>query len=167
MGFGPTKDAVVARARNDWVLSIDADEVVSPELRAAIAALDEPRAAAYRINRLSRFLGRWMRHCGWHPDRIVRLFDRRRAGFDDRPVHESVIVRGDVGDLDGLLLHHAYDTMEQFLRKQDVYSTLGAEHALAAGRRASLAGAVLRAKYAFLRTFIFKLGFLDGWHGWC
>lgn len=166
LGFGPTKAAAAAEARNRWVLSIDSDEEVTPELRDAVAALpDDPPEAAFRVNRISRFLGRWIRHCGWFPDRIVRLFDRERAGFDDARVHEAVRTDGPVADLPGLLRHYAYDDFGQFLRKQDHYTTLGAESAYAAGRRSSLIGALIRAKFTFLRAFAMRGGWMDGWHG--
>lgn len=166
LGFGPSKAAAVAACRNRWVLSIDADEVVTPELRDAILSLpDVPAEAAFRVNRLSRFMGRWIRHCGWHPDRIVRLFDRERAGFDDAPVHEQVRAEGRTPDLDGLLLHHAYDDFGQFLRKQDRYTTIAAEAAVRAGRRATILQALMRGSWTFLRTFAMKAGFADGWHG--
>jgi glycosyltransferase involved in cell wall biosynthesis len=165
-GFGPAKAAAAAAARNRWILSVDADEIVSPELRAAILALpDAPPAAAYAVNRLSRFLGRWIRHCGWHPEWIVRLFDRDRAGFDERPVHEAVETEGPVARLDGLLLHHAYDDLDQFVRKQDRYAALGAQAAWVAGRRSGLVAAVLRAKWTFLRAYFVQGGLLDGRYG--
>ncbi len=165
-GFGPTKQAAVDLARNRWVLSIDADEEVSPELREAISALpDEPAEAAFAVNRLSRFLGKWIRHCGWHPDWITRLFDRERAGFDDKQVHESIRTAGAVGRLDGLLRHYTYDTFEQYFEKLNRYTTLAAADALAAGRRAGPLGAVIRAKLAFFRFYILRAGVLDGWHG--
>lgn len=165
-GYGPTKAACVQACRNRWVLSVDADEAVDDALRAAIAGLPEdPGPAAYRVDRRSRFLGRWIRHCGWSPDRIVRLFDRERAGFDDAPVHERVVVRGPVADLPGLLRHHAYDSLEQYLAKLDRYTTLGAADAVARGRRSSPWDAALRAKLTFLRTFVLRRGFLDGPHG--
>lgn len=165
-GFGRTKAAAVAHTLNRWVLSIDSDEELSPELRASLLALgDDPPCAAYAVNRQSRFLGRWIRHCGWHPDWVVRLFDKERAGFNDKPVHESVEARGPVGRLDGLLRHYTYETMEQYVARLNRYTTLAAQEAASAGRRASLPGAVLRAKLAFLRMYFLRLGFLDGWHG--
>lgn len=165
-GYGPTKAACVAACRNRWILSVDADEVVDETLRDAVLALpDAPPEAAFRVDRRSRFLGRWIRHCGWSPDRIVRLFDRERAGFDDAPVHESVVTDGPVGDLPGLLRHYAYDSLEQYLAKLDRYSTLGADAAAARGRRATPLEAALRAKVTFLRTFLLRRGFLDGAHG--
>ena len=166
LGFGPTKAAAVMETKNRWVLSIDADEIVDDELRASILDLpDEPHEAAFRINRLSRFLGRWIRHCGWHPDRIVRLFDKERAGFDDRPVHEAIHARGPVGNLGGLLMHYTYDSIEQYLTKMDHYTTLGAEAAFTAGRSSNPISAVLRFKLTFVRTFILQRGFMDGRHG--
>ena len=165
-GFGPTKQDVTALCRNHWILSIDSDEEVSPELAAAVTALDpEPGPAAFAVNRLSRFLGRWIRHCGWHPEYVVRLFDRRHAGFDDKPVHESVQVRGETGNLDGLLRHYTYETMEQYISKLDRYTTLAAAEAHAAGRRAGPWTAVLRAQATFWRMWLVRGGVLDGGPG--
>lgn len=165
-GFGPTKQAVTALCRNDWVLSVDSDEEVTPELAAAIVALpDQPDTAAFAMNRLSRFLGRWIRHCGWHPEYVVRLFDRRRAGFDDKPVHESVQMPGEAGRLDGLLHHYTYETMEQYITKLNRYTTLAAAEAHAAGRRASPGTAVVRSQATFWRMWLLQGGFLDGGAG--
>jgi glycosyltransferase involved in cell wall biosynthesis len=166
LGFGPTKQRAVAACRNRWILSIDTDEVVTPELADAITALpDQPAPAAYSVNRLSRFLGHWIRHGGWHPDRVIRLFDRERAGFDDRPVHESVQVDGVVERLPGLLHHHTYETMEQYIAKLDRYTTAAAEDLHRNGRRASLADAVMRSQAAFWRMWLLQGGILDGWAG--
>ena len=166
LGFGPTKRAVTALGRNDWVLSVDSDEEVTPALAAAIAALpDEPAAAAFAVNRLSRFLGRWIRHCGWHPEYVVRLFDRRRGGFDDKPVHESVQTGGEIGRLDGLFNHYTYETMEQYISKLNRYTTLAAEEAHAAGRRATPWTAVVRSQATFWRMWLVRGGFLDGGAG--
>lgn len=166
LGFGPTKNRAVDLCRNSWVLSVDTDEVVTPELRQAIEKLpDEPSAAAFEVNRLSRFLGHWIRHCGWHPEYVVRLFDRRRAEFDDLPVHEAVQVRGEVARLPGLLLHHTYQSMEQYIEKLNRYTTLAAEKLHADGHRASLPKAVLRSQAAFWRMWLLQGGVLDGWPG--
>lgn len=165
-GFGPTKRRAVALCRNRWVLSVDSDEEVSPELAAAIAALpDEPAVAAFAVNRLSRFLGAWIRHCGWHPDWVVRLFDRERAGFDDRPVHESVRHSGAPGRLSGLLRHHPYETMEQYIAKLDRYTTLAAADLRARGRTCGPLGAALRAEAAFWRMWLLQGGWRDGGPG--
>lgn len=167
LGFGPTKDRAVSLCRNPWILSIDSDEEVTPELRAAIEKLpDDPAEAAFAINRLSRFLGRWIHHCGWHPEYVVRLFDRRRAGFNDLPVHESVETTGQVGRLAGLLHHYTYETMEQYIEKLNRYTTLAAEERFAKGDRSSLANAVLRGQATFWRMWILQGGLLDGWRGY-
>lgn len=165
-GFGPTKQAAADLCGRDWVLSVDTDEVVTPELAAAITALpDDPPAAAFAVNRLSRFLGRWIRHGGWHPDYVVRLFDRRRAGFDDRPVHEAVQVQGEVERLPGLLHHHTYESMEQYVAKLNRYTTIAAEDLRARGRRATPWTAALRSQAAFWRMWVLEGGFLDGGAG--
>ncbi len=166
LGFGRTKQRAVDACRNRWVLSIDTDEVVTPPLRDAILALPaSPPEAAFAVNRLSRFLGRWIHHCGWHPDRVVRLFDRERAHFDAKPVHESVQTDGAVGRLPGLLEHATYDTMEQYVDKLNRYTTAAAEDLHAAGRRATLPQAVVRAQAAFWRMWLLQRGLQDGWAG--
>lgn len=166
LGFGRTKQRAADLCRNRWILSIDSDEEVTPELRAAIGVLpDEPPAAAFAINRLSTFLGRRIRHCGWHPDWVVRLFDRQRAGFDTRAVHEAVHARGPVLRLQGLLAHEPYATMEQYIAKLDRYTTVAAAELAAQGRRSSPLGAILRAHAAFWRMWVLQKGFCDGWAG--
>ncbi len=166
LGFGPTKQKAVALCRNRWVLSIDSDEEITPELQAAITALpDAPAEAAFALNRLSRFLGKWIRHCGWHPEHVVRLFDRERAAFNDKPVHEGIEAEGPVGRLPGLLKHYTYETMDQYIAKLNRYTTLAAEQMHAEGRTANLWQALVRAEATFWRMFILRGGILDGWTG--
>ncbi len=166
LGFGPTKSKAVSLCRNHWVLSIDTDEVVTPELRRAMEELpDDPASAAYTVNRLSRFLGSWIQHCGWHPEYVVRLFDRRRAGFNDKAVHESIETGGPVVRLPGLLHHHTYESMEQYIEKLNRYTTLAAQQMHDDGRNISLPMAVLRSQSAFWRMWVFQGGVLDGWPG--
>lgn len=167
LGFGPTKQKAVELCRNDWIFSIDTDEVVTPELRQALVAIDGDPAgpAAYKVNRLSRFMGHWIKHCGWHPEYVVRLFDRRRAQFNDKPVHESVIVDGPATLLPGLLHHFTYETMEQYISKLNRYTTLAAEELHAGGRSCSLGSAVVRSQATFWRMWLLKRGILDGTAG--
>ena len=166
LGFGATKQKAVDLCRNRWVLSLDTDEEVTPELRAAIEGLpDQPEPAAFALNRLSSFLGVWIRHCGWHPEHVVRLFDRRRARFDGKPVHESIEAQGEVRALPGLLRHYTYASLEAYTAKQNRYSSLAAEEMARQGRRATLGGAVLRAHATFWRMWLLRGGFLDGWPG--
>ena len=169
LGFGPTKQKAVALCRNRWILSIDSDEEVTPALRAAIEQLPaEPDAAAFAVNRLSRFLGHWIHHCGWHPEFVVRLFDRERAGFNDKTVHEAVevvVATDKIGRLPGLMHHYTYENMEQYIAKLNRYTTLAAEQMFADNRTANPWQAVVRAKITFLRMLILRGGILDGWPG--
>lgn len=165
-GFGPTKQKAADLCRNRWVLSLDTDEEITPELRSAIEALpDDVPEAAFAVNRLSRFLGRWIRHCGWHPEHVVRLFDRERARFNAKPVHESIEATGPVGRLPGLLKHYTYETMDQYVAKLNRYTTLAAEEMHAAGRGATLPMAFWRAEGTFWRMWLLQGGILDGWAG--
>ncbi len=166
LGFGRLKQRAVELCRNRWILSVDADEEVTPELRDAILALPEqPGEAAFAVNRLSCFLGHWIRHCGWHPEYVVRLFDRERAVFNDKPVHEGLETTGKVRRLPGLLRHYTYETMEQYIAKLNHYTTLAAEEKFSDGRRSSMTEAVLRSQATFWRMWILQGGFLDGWAG--
>lgn len=167
-GFGAQKNRALGYATHEWVFSIDADERVTPELRTAIEAVlrkDDGTRSAYRVSRLSSYCGRFMRHSGWHPDHIVRLFKRDAAHFSDDLVHERLLIEGEVGQLDGELLHYAFDNLEEVLRKVDHYSSAGAAMLQQRGRSASLGGAVLRGLWSFLRTYILRGGFLDGREG--
>jgi len=168
-GFGPQKNRALAEATRDWVLSIDADERVTPELageiRAIVSGNNPATHDAYDVPRLSSYCGKFMRHGGWWPDRVTRLFRRGRARFSDDLVHERVVVEGTTGLLAGKLLHHAFDDLEEVLRKVDTYSTASAKMMHARGKRGSLAGAILHGCWAFVRTYFFQGGFLDGRHG--
>jgi glycosyltransferase involved in cell wall biosynthesis len=162
-GFGPQKNRALDLARCDWVLSIDADERVTPELRASIqAAMLEGGFDAWRISRRSSFCGQFMKHSGWYPDRVVRLVRRGSARFSDALVHEKLEVRGPVGDLRGELLHESYADLEAVLSKIDRYSSAGAEQLRQKGVRGTLAKALGHGAWAFVRTYLVKSGFRDG-----
>jgi hypothetical protein len=164
-GFGAQKQRALDRASGRWVLAIDADERVTPELaesiRGAVAA-SEGGPAAYELSRLSSFCGRWIRHGDWFPDRVLRLFQRGRARYSSDRVHERVIAEGPVGRLEGDLLHLTMPTLEDALAKMNRYSSEGAAQAVAAGKQAGLLSALLHAKWAFLRCYLLRRGFLDG-----
>ena len=162
-GFGPQKNRALDLARGEWVLSIDADERVTPQLRASIeAAMERPQFDAYTVNRLSSYCGQYMRHSGWHPDRLVRLFRRGKARFSDDLVHERLLVNVPIGALDGQLLHESYTDLESVLDKVNRYSSDAARSLHARGVRGSLGKAIGHGFWAFLRTYVFKRGFLDG-----
>ena len=146
------------------MLSLDADERISPALAAEIAAvIAAPTASSYALPRLSSFCGHFIRHSGWYPDYIVRLFLRDTARFSDSLVHERVIVsQGTTGKLREHIVHYSFLNDDDYLRKLGQYSSLGAQQAFAAGKRGGLASAITHALSAFLRSYVFKRGFLDG-----
>ena len=163
-GFGPQKNRALDAAQGEWILSLDADERIPDALRDEIlAVINAPAHDAYALPRLSSFCGRFIRHAGWYPDYIVRLFRKNAGRFSDDLVHESVIVkRGETGRLRTHIVHYSYLDDDAYLRKLGQYSTLGAQQAFAAGKRSSLGKAVAHACSAFLRSYVFKRGFLDG-----
>jgi glycosyltransferase involved in cell wall biosynthesis len=162
-GFGPQKNRALAAATGDWVLSLDADEQVSPELAASIrSAIHSGKCDAYAMNRRSRYCGQYMAHSGWYPDRVLRLFRRGTARFSDDLVHERVLPQGPVGRLEGDLLHDSMPHFESVIDKLDRYSTAGALALMHKGVQGSLAKALGHGWWAFLRTYVLKLGFLDG-----
>jgi glycosyltransferase involved in cell wall biosynthesis len=164
-GFGAQKNFALSQARGDWVLSIDADERVPAALATEIlSTIRAATACGYEIARLSTFLGRPMRHSGWFPDYVLRLFRRETARFSDDLVHERVMCEGPIGRLSSLLDHCPVLRLEDALRRVDSYSTAGAEM-LAASRRVSFSSGITHGMWSFLRAYIIRLGFLDGREG--
>jgi glycosyltransferase involved in cell wall biosynthesis len=164
-GFGPQKNRALDALSTDWVLSIDADEIVTPELAQSIrAAIAGNQADVYSVDRLSSFCGVWVKHSGWYPDWIPRLFRRGTARFSPDLVHERLVLSTDkpVARLDGKLMHYSYEDFEAVLRKLDAYSTAGARQRHAAGKQASFGIALTRGAWAFVRTYVLRRGFLDG-----
>ena len=166
-GFGPQKNRALGLATGDWVLSLDADERVSSELRSEIqSAIANPgEAAAFRIPRSSSYCGRIMRYSGWWPDYVTRLFKRGHARFSGDPVHERLIVEGKTATLKQPLLHAAFRNLEQVLQKLNDYSTTGAVMLHRQQRKASLGIAILHGLWTFVRTYFLRAGFLDGKEG--
>jgi glycosyltransferase involved in cell wall biosynthesis len=164
-GYAAQKNRAAAEASHDWVFSLDADERVTPELAASIAAVCERGPGGeegFRVARRAWYLDRWVRHSGWYPDWQVRLYDRRRARFEGEWVHESVRVRGEVGTLDGDLLHYTVESLSDHHRRIDRYTSLAAEALAARGARPSLARAVAQPAATFLKTYLLRQGFRDG-----
>jgi glycosyltransferase involved in cell wall biosynthesis len=163
-GFVAQRNLALDSARHDWVLVVDADERVSPELRHEIQAMRAAGfdRAGYRIPRIAFYLGRWIRGTDWYPDPQLRLFDRTKGRWQGGLVHESVRVTGPVGRLRGVLQHHPYDDIADHMRKIDDYTTLWAREAHGAGRRTRAAEALGAAGWAFLRNYLLKGGFLLG-----
>lgn len=166
-GFGPQKNRALDYATGDWVLSIDADERVTPELRAEIeAVLANPSADGYYIPRLSQFCGQFVHHSGWRPDYVLRLFRRGLARFSASWVHESVICEGETAKLKQSLLHYSYLTRADVERKIQHYSAAAARQMFEAGKQTGLLKALVSSGWAFIRTYLLRLGVLDGAAGW-
>ncbi|MES2511044.1 MAG: glycosyltransferase family 2 protein [Pseudomonadota bacterium] len=162
-GFGIQKNRALAFAFSEWVLSIDADERVTPVLELEIkAAIARETFEVYDFPRLSSYCGTYMRHSGWYPDRVTRLFRRGSAEFSTELVHEKLVTQKPVGHLRENLLHESFHNFEAVMDKANRYSTAGAHMLLARGRTASPGRALAHGFWAFFRTYILKLGFLDG-----
>ena len=163
LGFGRQKQAAVEAASRDWVLCLDADERVTPELRLAIeTAVQAGTHTAWRMARANRFMGRILRHGEGYPDWSLRLFDRRHARWSDDPVHEKVLTEGLVGTLAGDLLHESAESLDAYMTKQNRYTTLQAERMHAGGERAGWARVVVSPVVRFIKFYFVRLGFLDG-----
>lgn len=166
LGFGQQKQFAVEMAKHDWVLCIDADERVSPDLRDAIDnCLQSPTTTAFRFPRRNRFLGRYLKHGEGYPDWSLRLFDRRRAHWSADAVHEKVISSDPVGTLKGDLLHDSADSLSAYLSKQNRYTSLAAELAIAAGKRPSALRVAISPLVRFSKFYVLRGGFLDGLPG--
>ncbi len=167
IGFGPQKNRALDYASKDWVFSIDADERVTPELRAEIEqSMHSGEADGYFCPRLSQFCGKFIHHSGWYPDYVLRLFKLGSGRFSDSLVHESVLLTGRKARLRTPLLHYSYLTQADVERKVEQYSSAAARQMFQAGKRSSWAGAALSGGWAFVRTYLLRLGLLDGNAGW-
>ena len=167
-GYRTQKDFAVRAASNDWVLCVDADERVGTVLREAILAARTRgfSRAGFRFARATEYFGAFLRHGNAYPDRVLRLFDRRRGGYrGDRQIHEHVTVDGAVETLPGDLEHRAYRSLADQLERLERYARLMAEHLHASGRRAHVYNVLLNPFWRFLRGYLLRGGFLDGWRG--
>ena len=163
LGFGRQKQFAVDQAKHDWVLCIDADERVSPQLAASIGrALAAPVSRVYRMPRRNRFLGRWLSHGEGYPDWSPRLFNRLNARWSDDLVHEKVLYAVTPGTLEGDLLHDSSDDLAAYLERQNRYTTLAARQAYELGRSSGVLHLLLSPVVRFFKFYILRLGFLDG-----
>src|SRR5687768_10589854 len=166
LGFGQQKQFAVEQASHDWVLCLDADERVSPELARSIEqALAAPSSPVYRMARRNRFLGRWLAHGEGYPDWSPRLFNRMNARWSDDLVHEKVLFSVTPGTLDGDLMHDSYDDLSTYLERQNRYTTLAARQAFEQGRGAGVLHLLCSPVVRFLKFYVMRLGFLDGLPG--
>jgi len=167
-GFGSQRRFGLAACREPWVLWIDADERLDARAAASLAAVvsgSGDRAAGFRIERRTWFLGRRIEHCGWRGEKVLRLFRREAACFDDALVHETVRVKGAIADLAGTIEHRSYETWAECRDKMVRYAAAGAARARRAGRRAGPLDVLLRPLARFIRMYVLQLGILDGAHG--
>jgi len=163
-GYAAQKNFAAGEAAHEWILSVDADERVTPALQADIAAVlaRDPQESGFRMARVTWHLGRWIRTTDWYPDHQLRLYHRARAQWTPRLVHESVAATGDVGWLAGELQHFAYRDLSHHMQTMDRYTTLAADDMRARGRRAGLFDLTVHPLAAFLRNYVLRRGFLDG-----
>jgi glycosyltransferase involved in cell wall biosynthesis len=167
-GYRSQKQFAVDAARHDWVLCLDADERVTPQLRAQILAQRAagfPTAAGYSVARITDYFGRFLRHGNAYPDRLVRLFDRRHGGWSGDEIHENTRVTGRIVRLAGHLEHYSYRSLSDHLSRMQRYADLMAQALYARGRRCGLTPVLLNPLWRFVRGYFLRLGFLDGWRG--
>ena len=166
-GYAAQKNFAACSAAHDWILSLDADEELTPELATEIAALKQNPAPrdGYTFPRLAQYLGRWIHHSGWYPDRKLRLYDRRKGKWVGEYVHESVRVEGSAGELRGNLLHYTCASLSEHMRTLDRYTTLAAQELAARGTRVSSIRLTIDPAWTFFRTYFIQRGFLDGRQG--
>lgn len=166
-GYGAAKVEGVNRAGCEWILSVDADEEVPSELANEIKAAlsNDSEYSGYYIPRRTMFLGRWIKHCGWYPDFVLRLFRKSRGNFDGAVIHEKVVVNGSTSRMRSELLHYSYSCLEEYLEKFNRYTTLGAEEAYRRGIRSGWYDIVIKPPVSFVKHFISKQGFRDGIEG--
>lgn len=165
------KNSAVEKATQPWLLGLDADEVVSPELQEEICALfdDESKLtahAAYAFPRRTLFCGRWIRHGDWYPDRQTRLWRKGQAHWGGVNPHDKLIVEGRIGRLASDLLHHSNESIDHMIAKIARYSTDFVTHQLSRGRRTGFLDLAVRPAWRFFRAYVVRLGFLDGWQGY-
>lgn len=167
-GYRSQKQFAVEAAHNDWVLCLDADERVSDELRAEIESWRQRGFggfAGWSVPRITEYFGRFLRHGNAYPDRLIRLFDRRHGGWVGREIHENTRVQGPVGRLKGHLEHYAYRSLTDHLSRMQRYADLMGQALYESGKRCGLAKVLLNPQWRFLRGYLLRLGFLDGWRG--
>ncbi len=168
-GYAQQKNYATGLAANDWILSMDADEELTPELIASIAEVKtQPSCNVYRMARLTNYCGKWIRHCGWYPDWQTRLYNRTMGSWAERKVHEfwqPANEREIVGRLSGDMLHYSFRTMSGHLQKIERYTELAAQSAIENGRDASLLKIIFSPVWHFISEYFIKMGILDGFYG--
>ncbi|MBI4903313.1 MAG: glycosyltransferase family 2 protein [Acidobacteria bacterium] len=166
-GYAQQKNFAAGQATHEWIFSIDADEALSEALEADVWLLKKhgPKFDAYTMPRMAQYIGKWILHSGWYPDRKVRLYRRGKAQWVGEFVHESVQASGTVGHLDSNLLHYTCQSLSEHIRTMDSYTTLAAEELVSRGRKVSWRNLVVDPLWTFFKTYFLQRGFLDGLEG--
>jgi len=166
LGFGRTKKYAVDSAKYDWIISIDADEEITPELRDEIEKiLQNPKLNGYRIKRKSFYLGKMINHCGWSNDYPFRLFNKKFGNFNEKEIHESVELKGEVGRIKSPILHYTYPTIALHIEKTNRYSSLQASELKERGKEYLILSALFLGINKFINMYFIRAGFLDGKEG--
>ena len=163
-GYGRQKNICAGHTKNRWVLNVDADEVVTPELAEEILSIlkNGPQYPVYDLPRKNYFGGRWVRFGGWYPDRILRLYDKEKVAFSEVQVHEKLTTDENAGSLKNPLIHYSYCDREEYVQRQESYSGIYAKEKMANGFRPNWTHLYLRPPLTFLKNFVLKMGFMDG-----
>ncbi|MBX2991978.1 MAG: glycosyltransferase family 2 protein [Bacteroidetes bacterium] len=166
-GYGATKNVALDRATGDWILWLDADERVPPELAEEIQLVlrEDTMYAGFEVARRAYFLGKWIRHCGWYPGRVTRLFRKDKSRFTETNVHEQIVVVGKIGNLQHDLLHFTDPDLQHYFSKFNNYTTLAAKDMHAARKTFSMYDILVRPPFLFFKMYIARRGFLDGIQG--
>ena len=166
-GYGPAKQDGVKHASYDWILSVDADEEVTSDLTQEIQSVlsSDNTKAGYYMPRKTNFLGKWINHSNWYPDYVLRLFNKQHGGFNDNVVHEAVEINGEIAYLKNDLLHYSYPHLDEYFRKFNIYTLMGAEELLKRGKKAGFFEICVKPTAAFIKHYFIKKGFLDGLEG--
>ncbi len=167
--FVKQKNIAIDAASNDWILSLDADEILSTELCLSIKTIKEnPAFDGYFMNRLTNYCGKWVYHCGWYPDAKLRLFNRQKARWTGHLIHEKIemSVESQTGKLKGDLLHYSYYSISDHIKQADKFSAISAQELFEKGRKATAFKLVMGPVFKFLRDYVLKMGFLDGFYGY-
>lgn len=169
-GYGPQKYFAQEKASHSWILSVDADEVVSPELEKSILAIKaRPEFDAYKTDILPNYCGHWIRHCGWYPQPKLRIWNKEKGSMVRDSLHEGIVMndpKAPVGRLKGDLLHYSYKTISQHMQKMENYTEIAARAAVARGKNIGILKLLIGPQWRFFNDFILKRGFLDGYYGY-
>ena len=166
-GYAATKQYGLTLTSNDWILWIDADEAVTPQLQHELNEfkISSPLNDAYSVPRKAYFLGRWIKHSGWYPGRVIRLFNKNAAGFNQNSVHEGLIVKGAAGKLNFDLDHYTDPSIKHYFEKFNNYTTLAAAELFDKGEKSRLTDLIVRPAFLFFKMYVLRMGFLDGLQG--